>query len=148
MSNKVMKDDTGQAINTTLQSLVGAISPAAANVTFDNTGTDLTSSDVEGAIKEVNAKFKIIKSVTFTATTSANGNLQLSSSITGLSYSMTFNNTIVLAAVVTDSSDKMVIPITWGFLTGAWGLRVETITQAGGGVGNTQLSFKLWYVEL
>ena len=26
MSNKVMKDDTGQAINTTLQSLVGAIS--------------------------------------------------------------------------------------------------------------------------
>lgn len=27
MSNKVMKDDTGQAINTTLQSLVGAISP-------------------------------------------------------------------------------------------------------------------------
>ena len=28
MSNKVMKDDTGQAINTTLQSLVGAISPS------------------------------------------------------------------------------------------------------------------------
>lgn len=54
MSNKVMKDDTGQAINTTLQSLVGAISPAAANVTFDNTGTGLTASDAQAAIEELN----------------------------------------------------------------------------------------------
>ena len=59
MSNKVMKDDTGQAINTTLQSLVGSISPSAANVTFDNTGTDLTSSDVERAIKEVNTNHSL-----------------------------------------------------------------------------------------
>lgn len=49
----LMTNTTGQAINTTLQSLVGAISPAASNVTFDNTGTDLTSSKVQGAIEEL-----------------------------------------------------------------------------------------------
>lgn len=53
MSNKVMKDDTGQAINTTLQSLVGAISPSARNVSFDNTGCPLTTSTVELALKEL-----------------------------------------------------------------------------------------------
>lgn len=53
MSNKVMKDDTGQAINTTLQSLVGAISPSASNVTFNNTGTPYVSSNVENALKEL-----------------------------------------------------------------------------------------------
>ena len=49
-----MTNTTGQAINTTLQSLVGAISPAAVNVTFDNTGTALSASNAQDAIEEVN----------------------------------------------------------------------------------------------
>lgn len=66
-----MSDSTGQAINTTLgtlgkdttlhdiktaiNNLSGAISPAAANVTFDNTGTGMTASNVQAAIDEVDA---------------------------------------------------------------------------------------------
>ena len=53
MSNKVMKDDTGQAINTTLQSLVGAISPSALNVSFDNTGTGFSASNVQALGVEI-----------------------------------------------------------------------------------------------
>ena len=51
-----MLDSTGQDIVTAINNLGGAISPSARNVSFDNTGTDLTSSDVERAIKEVNGK--------------------------------------------------------------------------------------------
>lgn len=72
ISTSGMSDTTGQAINTTLgtlgkdtslqdivtaiNTLGGTISPSATNVSFDNTGTDLTSSNVENAIKEVNNK--------------------------------------------------------------------------------------------
>lgn len=53
VTSPIITDDTGQAINTTLQSLVGAISPSAANVTFDNTGTGMTASNVQAAIEEI-----------------------------------------------------------------------------------------------
>ena len=49
----LMTNTTGQAINTTLQSLVGAILPSANNVSFDNTGTGMSASNVQGAIEEV-----------------------------------------------------------------------------------------------
>lgn len=92
-----MSDSTGQAINSTLgtlgkdtslqdikaaiNSLANTISPSATNVTFNNTGTDLTSSNAESAIKEVNNKvgsgtFKI--SEHYTATTSAYGSINIS----------------------------------------------------------------------
>ena len=70
ISSTGISDSTGQAINNTLgtlgkdtslqsiasaiNSLAGAISPAAANVTFDNTGTGLSASNVQTAISELN----------------------------------------------------------------------------------------------
>lgn len=107
ISTSGMSDSTGQAINSTLgtlgkdtslqdiktaiNSLANAISPSATNVTFDNTGTDLTSSNAESAIKEVNAKvgsgtFHI--SEHYTATTSAYGSINISN-LTGKTTSNT-----------------------------------------------------------
>ena len=54
ISTSGMTDTTGQAIASAITALAGSISPTADNVSFDNTGTDLTSSDVQGAIEEVN----------------------------------------------------------------------------------------------
>ena len=97
ISTSGMSDSTGQAINSTLgtlgkdtslqdiknaiNSLANTISPSATNVTFNNTGTDLTSSNAESAIKEINGKvgsgtFKI--SEHYTATTSAYGSINIS----------------------------------------------------------------------
>lgn len=69
ISSSGMTDTTGQAIvsaisgidpntqlgniSSAITALAGSISPTADNVSFDNTGTDLTSSDVEGAISEL-----------------------------------------------------------------------------------------------
>lgn len=49
----LMTNTTGQAINTTLQSLVGAISPSADNVSFDNTGTQWSASTMQALGVEV-----------------------------------------------------------------------------------------------
>lgn len=49
-----MSDTTGQAIVSAINGLSGAISPAASNVTFDNTGTGMTASNAQDAIEEVN----------------------------------------------------------------------------------------------
>ena len=70
ISSTGISDSTGQAINNTLatlgkdtslqgiitaiNNLSGAISPAASNVTFDNTGTGLNASNVQAAITELN----------------------------------------------------------------------------------------------
>lgn len=52
--NSLCKDTTGQSIASAINSLAGAISPAASNVTFDNTGTGLNASNVQAAITELN----------------------------------------------------------------------------------------------
>lgn len=52
--NSLCKDTTGQSIASAISGLAGAISPAASNVTFDNTGTGLSSSNVQAAISELN----------------------------------------------------------------------------------------------
>ena len=55
VTTPIITDTTGQSIASAINSLAGAISPAASNVTFDNTGTGL-SSNVQSAIEEVNEK--------------------------------------------------------------------------------------------
>lgn len=47
ISTSGMSDTTGQAIVSAINGLSGAISPAASNVTFDNTGTGLSASNVQ-----------------------------------------------------------------------------------------------------
>ena len=110
-----MSDTTGQAINSTLgtlgkdtslqdiknaiNNLGGTISPSANNVTFNNTGTDLTSSNAESAIKEVNNKvgsgtFKI--SEHYTATTSAYGSINISTLMGKSTSNMTIFNLFAL----------------------------------------------------
>ena len=110
-----MSDTTGQAINSTLgtlgkdtslqdiknaiNNLGGTISPSANNVTFNNTGTDLTSSNAESAIKEVNNKvgsgtFKI--SEHYTATTSAYGSINISTLMEKSTSNMTIFNLFAL----------------------------------------------------
>lgn len=56
VTSPIITDDTGQDIKTAINALANAISPAAANVTFDNTGTDLTSSNAQGLGVELNTK--------------------------------------------------------------------------------------------
>ena len=53
-TNDPPTDTTQQSIAAAINSLVGAISPAASNVTFDNTGTGLSASNVQAAITELN----------------------------------------------------------------------------------------------
>lgn len=69
ISTSGMSDTTGQAINSTLgtlgkdtslqdiknaiNNLAGAISPSANNVTYDNTSSGLTASNVQSAIDEI-----------------------------------------------------------------------------------------------
>lgn len=48
-----------------LQGIANAVKPTASDIPFDPTGTSLVSTDVEGAIKEVNDKIQF-KSVTQT----------------------------------------------------------------------------------
>lgn len=48
------KDSSLQDIVTAIQALTASISPAASNVTFDNTGTDMTASNAQAAIVELN----------------------------------------------------------------------------------------------
>lgn len=99
LDEPAMLDSTGQEIVDKLDAIAGAISPAAANVTFDNTGTDLTSSNAESAIKEVNKKvgsgtFKI--SEHYTATTSAYGSINISSLMGKNASNMTIFNIFAL----------------------------------------------------
>lgn len=71
ISTTGMSDTTGQAINTTLQSLVGAISPSALNVSFDNTGTGLSASNVQAAIAEICSD--LFQTKTYTASYTVGG---------------------------------------------------------------------------
>lgn len=66
-----MSDTTGQAIVSAINGLSGAISPAASNVTFENTSTGLSASNVQAAIEEVNTKIPYINTLTFNANSSA-----------------------------------------------------------------------------
>lgn len=52
-----MLDSTGQEIVDKLDEIKDALTPMASGISFDNTGTDLTSTDVENVIKEINGRF-------------------------------------------------------------------------------------------
>lgn len=67
-----MSDTTGQAIVSAINGLSSAISPAAANVTFDNTGTGMTASNVQALGVEVYNKAN--SELTFTPVTGMNVN--------------------------------------------------------------------------
>lgn len=51
--NSLCKDTTGQSIASAINALANGIIPAASNVTFDNTGTGLSASNVQAAIAEL-----------------------------------------------------------------------------------------------
>lgn len=76
----LMTDTTGQDIKTAINNLAGAISPAAASVSFTNTGTDLTATNVQGLGVEINNKINgLVKksSVSLTFDTSGRTTIQL-----------------------------------------------------------------------
>lgn len=53
VTSPIMTDDTGQSIATAITGLSGAISPAASNVTYDNTDSTLSASNVKAALDEL-----------------------------------------------------------------------------------------------
>ncbi len=53
----LMTDATGQDIVTAINNISSAISPAASNVTYENTSSGLSASNVQAAIDEVVSKF-------------------------------------------------------------------------------------------
>ena len=54
VTSPIITDDTGQEIKSAINALAGAISPAASNVTFNNTGTGMSASNAQAAIEELN----------------------------------------------------------------------------------------------
>ena len=71
-----MSDTTGQAIVSAINGLSGALSPAASNVTFDNTGTGLSASNVQSAIAEICTD--LFQTKTYTVSYTAGGNASIS----------------------------------------------------------------------
>lgn len=71
-----MLDSTGQDIVTAINNLGGAISPNASNVTFDNTGTGLSASNVQAAIAEICTD--LIQTKTYTVSYTVGGNASAS----------------------------------------------------------------------
>ena len=85
VTDPMILDSTGQDIKdsidgvaTTLQSLVGAISPSASNVTFDNTDTQWSASTMQALGVEIGSAVKVIRNSTVNATTNSNGNITTS----------------------------------------------------------------------
>ncbi len=77
VTSPIITDDTGQDIKTAINALANAISPAAANVTFDNTGTGLSASNVQAAIAEICTDLVKTKTYTTTYTVGANTSISL-----------------------------------------------------------------------
>ena len=96
VTSPIITDDTGQAINTTLQSLVGAISPAASNVTFNNTGTGLSASNVQSAIAEICSD--LFQTKTYTTSYTVGGNA--SGSITANDFNVVTPSGYSVIAIV------------------------------------------------
>lgn len=67
-TSALMKDTTGQAIVTAINNISGAISPSADNVTYDNTASGLSASNVQAAVDELESekltKIDSIESIT------------------------------------------------------------------------------------
>ncbi len=161
ISTSGMSDTTGQAINTTLgtlgkdttlqsivtalQTLAGTISPSATNVTFDNTGTGLTASNVQSAITEVKNKvgagtFKI--SEYYTATTSAYGSINLSSIL-----GKTVNDCSIFNVVATSSTSYPNGLITFVIVVGSnyWVVVKDTSLNS---VNNAQVALYVNYYSI
>ena len=80
VTDPMMLDSTGQdikdsidGVSTALAALAGSIRPSANNVSFDNTGTGLTSSDVQSAIEELVLKRKVVTVTVASGQTGAQG---------------------------------------------------------------------------
>lgn len=73
VTSPIITDDTGQDIKTAINALANAISPAAANVTFNNTGTGLSASNVQAAISEICTDLFQTKTYTTSYTVGGNG---------------------------------------------------------------------------
>lgn len=79
-TSSLAQDSTLQDVVDKLDAIAGAISPAAANISFTNTGTDLTATNVQGLGVELNNKINgLVKksSVSLTFDTSGRSTIQL-----------------------------------------------------------------------
>ena len=84
----------------------------AENIIFDNTGTDITSNDVEGAIKEVNGK------VNDNADAISQINTDLSNKSGYIDASNKILNYVDLSSPVTFTEDAYVFARVWSDVTG------------------------------
>lgn len=113
---------------------VGGITPAE-NVTYDNTQSGMSATDVQGAVDELKnglANIPVIKTGTTTGTTSSTGNFQtniLKENRTILSALIPLSNTIVSVYAST---------------TPYWYFRVTD--SSGNPVANTSFSFTYFYI--
>lgn len=55
-TSALMKDITGQAIVTAINNISSAISPAASNVTYNNTSSGLSATNVQAAVDELSGE--------------------------------------------------------------------------------------------
>ena len=81
VTSPIMLDSTGQQIHSDLQQIKNVLTTpsAAADITFDNTGTGMQADDVQDAITEL--KSNLIKYIDVTGTTDGSGNLQISADV-------------------------------------------------------------------
>lgn len=116
--NSLCKDTTGQSIASAINSLAGAISPAASNVTFDNTGTGLNASNVQNAIVEICTD--LIQTRTYTASYTAGGNASIS--ITADEFNVTTPNGYTPIGIVDFASQNAHVTVR-GIYSRATGTR-------------------------
>jgi hypothetical protein len=76
----------------TLIEQIENVSPSAGNVSFDNTGTDLVSEEVESAIKEVNGKYNHLMKLAWTNPSPSSSmspqTISLDSSLAGFTFAL------------------------------------------------------------
>lgn len=122
---------------------VGGITPAE-NVTYDNTESGMTATDVQGALDELKNGLITVKQYTGTATTDVSGDFMLDTDI------FTRDNSVILNIV--GIRDAQGYSGYHTFTTGtpsnsnAWGFKVQNDSNAN--VGNTNIKYRVYYISL
>ena len=141
VTDPMMLDSTGQEIKdsidgvaATLQSLVGAISPSASNVSFDNTGTQWSASNMQALGTEIGTAIKILRTVQVTGTTSVNGNATVNLNTADyIPIHFAADNTSVMYMFGNSSANKIAIHFT---------------DASGATLANTAISGTLYYMRI
>ena len=133
VTDPMMLDSTGQDIVDKLDAIAGAISPAASNVTFNNTGTGMTASNVQAGIEEVASVTTKLHYASRSITSDANGYATLPIAV---------SNTFLLSGI---ANGILTIPMDGG--EGYWVLKYINPSNMQP-YPNLSRTIKYYYIDL